>query len=271
MLQTVRYPVSHPLLKTLIKYFWVIETQSSFEVNHKLLPVSNIDFILNLSSPIKYTMDEKSDITPKGFHFNGIRNRYYKINQKGVLLVFGIAFFEAGLFPLLKIPLSEFKNDTIEIDLIIKGFTTNIGEQIILAPSIPEAIRTIEIELVKLVDIMLIPRKEIYELLRLVHSNINELSISLMCEQVGINQRKLERIFNQYVGISPKQFQRINRFRGVLHQLEKKRYQDFTLLAYDNEYYDQTHFIKDFKSFSGCTPVEFLNEKSSIKQITKYC
>lgn len=72
LLQTTKYPVNHPILKKLIKYYWLIESQLPIEVNHKLLPVNNIDFILNLSSPIRYLKEEKTEIVPTGFHFNRI-------------------------------------------------------------------------------------------------------------------------------------------------------------------------------------------------------
>ncbi|TCO77919.1 helix-turn-helix domain-containing protein [Marinisporobacter balticus] len=270
LLQTIRYPVRHPMLKRLIKYYWVTETKSSVDVNHKLLPVSNIDLILNFSSPIRYSKDEKTKVVPRGFHFNGISNKYYLINQSGVLRVLGISFFPTGLFPILKIPISEFKDETVEIDLIIKGFTENIVDKINITDSIHTIIKIIETEVVKIVDVSRIPRKEIYEVFDAFNQNINDLSINDFCKQYGINQRQIERIFNKYIGISPKLFYRINRFQETVNYFKKSNNNSFTSLAYNNNYYDQTHFIKDFKSFTGSTPTEFLNQNSSIKQIIKY-
>ncbi|MGF7059044.1 AraC family transcriptional regulator [Brassicibacter mesophilus] len=268
LLQTTRYSVRHPMLKSLIKYYWVIETKSPVEVNHKLSPVSNIDLILNLSPPIIYLKDEKTKIVPKGFHFNGISDKYYLINQSGILRVFGISFFPTGLFPILKIPISEFKNKTIEVDLIIKGFTERIVDKTNTDDSIPTIIKIIENEIVKIVDASLIPRKEIYEVFEVFDKNINNMGINVLCKQYGINQRQIERIFNKYIGISPKLFYRINRFQQTINCLNDN--DSFTSLAYNNNYYDQTHFIKDFKSFTGSTPTEFLNQNNFIKQIIKY-
>lgn len=269
-LHTTRYPVRHPILKNLIKYYWVIESKSPVMINHKLLPVSNIDLILNLSSPIKYFNNGKTEIVAKDFHFNGIRDKYHIINQTGVIRVVGISFFPTGLFPILKMPISEFTNKTIELDLIIKGFTEDIVNKINIKDSIPEVIKIIENTLVEIVDVSLIPRKEIYEILYLYDKNICDLSINDFCKQYGINQRKLERMFNKYIGISPKLFYRINRFGKIVNSLKKANNDSLTSLAYNNNYYDQTHFIKDFKLFTGITPTEFLEQNSSIKQIIKY-
>ena len=80
------------MLKNLIKYFWTINNDYKTVVNHKLLPVNNIDVIINYSSPIKYTINNKVVIA-KNAHFSGIRNKHLIINQVGSLDVIGISFF----------------------------------------------------------------------------------------------------------------------------------------------------------------------------------
>lgn len=265
MLRVIRYSVSHPLLRNLIKYFWVIESESIVSVSHKLLPVNNIDFIFNLSSPIEYITDEKVRTTSTRFHFNGIRDKYYLINQTGKLRVFGASFFPIGLFPILRIPLNEFTGKTIEIDDIISKFTDDILKKITAVQSNAEIIKVIETAIVDSVDISLIPSKDVYELIRVFNSNYY--CISDFCEQYGVNQRKLERIFNKNIGVSPKLFQRINRFNRIVNQFHGKKKDNLALFTYDNNYFDQTHFIKDFKSFIGTTPTKFLSQKSLVRQI----
>jgi methylphosphotriester-DNA--protein-cysteine methyltransferase len=69
--------------------------------------------------------------------------------------------------------------------------------------------------------------------------------------------------------MSPKSFLRINRFERIINNIERVSRGSFTTVTYDNNYYDQTHFIKDFKLFTGSTPIQFLNQRKSIKQIMK--
>lgn len=269
-LQTTKYQVKDPVLKQLIKYFWIIESKDPITVNHKLLPVGNIDFVLNFSAPIKYALAGKTETIPKGFHFSGLRNQYCMINQAGRFNIIGISFFSAGLYPFLKIPLSEFTNKTIELDLLLHEFTSGVEEKLSRADSIAEKLDAMEKELVKLIDFELIPNKEIYHIFSRFTRDANPINIFQFCEQYGINQRKLERIFNKYIGISPGAFQRLNRFQCVVKQVIERAYADLTSLAYDNGYYDQTHFIKDFKAYTGCSPSQFLNERRTVKEILKY-
>lgn len=65
------------------------------------------------------------------------------------------------------------------------------------------------------------------------------------------------RKFSSAIGISPKQLSKIIRIQATLKTLLTKEITSLTDLAYENEYFDQAHFIKDFKEFTGLTPKEF--------------
>lgn len=267
MLRTTRYPVTNPLLKNIINYFWVLESESEVSVNHKLLPVCNVDMIFNFCpSPITY-MNENGNTETKSVHLNGIHNKCFTIIQTGKLKVFGVSFHQAGLFPILKTPLSEVTDKTINADDIISAFTNEIMERAELANSDQDIIKIIENKIVDLLDYTLIPDISIYRILKLFNVD-NIVKVDDLCEKSGINRRTIERIFNKYIGVSPKLFVRINRFQKATKELHHSN--TLTSTAYDLNYFDQTHFIKDFKSFTGCTPSEFLNKNTSVKQIIEY-
>ncbi len=268
-LKTTKYKVKHPILKQFIKYYWAIESDETIMVNHKLLPVCNIDFVLNFSTPIKYTSADKKETVQKGFHFNGLRNQYCMINQTGKLNVLGISFFSVGLYPFLKTPISEFSNKSIELDMLSHGFISELEEKLRDTDSIAEKIEIMEKELVKLIDFELIPENAFNSIFNAFAAEENPMNVYGFCEKYGINQRKLERLFNLYIGTSPGAFYRLNRFQCILNQIMDRRYVNLTLLAHDNAYYDQTHFIKEFRTFTGCSPTQFLYEKRSVKQMLK--
>ncbi len=66
--------------------------------------------------------------------------------------------------------------------------------------------------------------------------------------------------FKRHVGLTPKMFQRIMRFTEIVPQVQARRRLSWAEISHNCGYYDQSHFIREFKAFSGYNPVEFLNE-----------
>jgi transcriptional regulator GlxA family with amidase domain len=85
-----------------------------------------------------------------------------------------------------------------------------------------------------------------------------QLHIDEISRQININRRQLERKFSLAIGLSPKQLSRIIRLQTTLKILMNKQFTSLTALAYQGEYYDQAHFIREFKTFYGETPAKLL-------------
>lgn len=97
----------------------------------------------------------------------------------------------------------------------------------------------------------------------LVHNVMNELSredffdnIENVANRYGITSRYLQKIFVQHTGLTPKLFSKINRFQNSLLLLRKEDL-SLTDVAYTSGYFDQSHFIREFKSFTGFLPSGF--------------
>ncbi len=87
-----------------------------------------------------------------------------------------------------------------------------------------------------------------------------QLQVYELSKQININRRQLERKFSSTIGLSPKQLSKTIRLQATLKMLLNKQFTSLTALAYEGDYYDQAHFIKDFKEFTGLTPKEFYGE-----------
>ncbi|MFS0722500.1 AraC family transcriptional regulator [Paenibacillus sp. 1P07SE] len=78
--------------------------------------------------------------------------------------------------------------------------------------------------------------------------------VEQLCQPFGMNIRKLQRMFHRYVGISPKWVIKLYRLQDAAERLEEGACQDWKALALELGYYDQAHFINDFKAVVGWTP-----------------
>jgi AraC-like DNA-binding protein len=88
---------------------------------------------------------------------------------------------------------------------------------------------------------------------------IEELS-SLAC----LSRKQFERIFLEYIGISPKQYLKIIRFQSSIFLKSKNEDISLTELAYESGYYDQSHFINEYRKMTGITPKQFFLDCQTI-------
>jgi AraC-like DNA-binding protein len=73
----------------------------------------------------------------------------------------------------------------------------------------------------------------------------------------GISTRRLARLFSIEVGLTPKLYARVQRFSRVVESIYNSSAVDWSDLAVRCGYFDQAHFIRDFKAFSGLTPGDY--------------
>ena len=94
----------------------------------------------------------------------------------------------------------------------------------------------------------------IEESLRIIHNNVSCVTVKYLCECLNLSERQFEKRFSQTVGLTPQFYIRVKRFAEAMRLMQTGHYQRLTDVAHTLNYYDQSHFIKDIKAFSGATP-----------------
>jgi AraC-like DNA-binding protein len=89
-------------------------------------------------------------------------------------------------------------------------------------------------------------------------------NIENVASRYGISARYLQKLFLQHTGLTPKLYSKINRFQNSLRLLNNKKDASLTSIAYDCGYFDQSHFIREFKSFTGTTPSSYSVDNSPL-------
>ncbi|NMS91499.1 AraC family transcriptional regulator [Clostridioides difficile] len=269
MLSVTRYSVRNARLKQWVKFIWYLETKESILLNNKLLPTDSIDIILNLSDVIEYKVENKN-YTTSNIHFNGIRDKHGFIVQHGNIRVIGISFYPFGLYPFLKIPISEFNSQIVNLEQVSEVFVKKLEDSLNKESSIENSILYLEEVLLSTMDEGLIENKYVKLLDSFIYDNMYS-NIKSFCNDMNINIKTLERICLKYTGYTPKILKRICRFKmsssQLIYNYKDKELFDF---IYENEYYDQAHFIKEFKEFSGTSPIKFISENKTIKENIRY-
>jgi AraC-like DNA-binding protein len=90
--------------------------------------------------------------------------------------------------------------------------------------------------------------------IELIHRTQCNIRIQELADECGVSRRHLERVFSECVGVSPKIYTRIYRFRAVMDDAAAKTPVNWADIAAAHGYSDQSHFIRDYRSFSGRVP-----------------
>jgi AraC-like DNA-binding protein len=95
----------------------------------------------------------------------------------------------------------------------------------------------------------------IIEAVKIIYQTKGTIRIKELNERLFISQSPFEKRFRKLVGATPKKFASIVRFNAVLDNLSNTK--SLTDICYENNFFDQAHFIKDFKQYTGDTPENF--------------
>jgi AraC-like DNA-binding protein len=94
----------------------------------------------------------------------------------------------------------------------------------------------------------------IEESLHLIHKNSVSITIRHLLDSLNISERQFARRFSQTVGVTPHFYIRVKRFNEAIRLMKAAHFQTLTDIAHALNFHDQSHFIRDFKAFSGTTP-----------------
>lgn len=180
----------------------------------------------------------------------------HQIEGRGV--VFGVKFKPGGFFPFLKSPVSVITNESIRIKEIFGGEVNRLEEHI-LSQSNQE-------KMIKIVDCFLqekLPQEDdkvtlVNNIIAKIYTDPEIVKVETICELFSMNIRKVQRLFKDYVGVSPKWVIRLYRLQQAAEKMDQSEIENFTQLAYDLGYFDQAHFNKDFKNFIGISPQTYM-------------
>jgi AraC-like DNA-binding protein len=172
---------------------------------------------------------------------------------------FVIAFKPCGLYRLLGIPMKELFDDGFEGTELVGPEMKSITEQLQETHSFSEMIYIVENFLLHQLDTLksVLPIDAAMEVL-IRHDGLT--SIDQIASLACLSLRQFERKCHERLGYSPKFFARVVRFSKAYRLREMHSTLTWTAIAHEAGYYDQMHFIRDFKQFAGVTPTSMAEQ-----------
>lgn len=239
------HPSDH--LKHYIEHYWLISWQLPDGTSHSQEviphPCNHLTFLAG-DSKIK-----------------GVQTQKYTHKLSGSGNIIGTKFRPAGFYPLaqnLGLKMPDMPNNVFEINQFFDVDTNGFESDILKLKNPADKIHKLETELYNHLPKLDDNVPKINQIVAQIETDKTILKVSDICQKFDLEERQLQRLFSKYIGVSAKWI--INRYRihEALEQIEAADQINWSDLAVKLGYYDQAHFIKDFKNLIGTAPDGYL-------------
>jgi AraC-like DNA-binding protein len=260
-MESRRYIPKAPL-SSLVGCFWYGEGAPQTHSKERLLPNGEPSIIFNLrDSPIRIydAQDLTSYASYSGAVLSGARSDCFVIDTEQQERVIGIQFKPGGAFPFFRMPACEAENTAVDLDYLWRGGASEIRERLLASPTVDAMFATLER---CLLDRLVRPPElhpAVTYALTQFRASAHTARVAAVTDRIGLSPRRFVELFRGQVGLPPKVFCRVRRFQQVLQTVHQAQSIDWAQVALECGYYDQPHFIHDFRSFSGLSPQAYLS------------
>lgn len=188
----------------------------------------------------------------------GVVTKRFTRELAGKGCIFGIKFRAGGFYPIFESPVSGFRDENILMSRVFGNDGDSLTEQILNAASVEFQVHIAEKFLAPFIPQSNQAIDQIGQIISEIERNKNITRVDHVVEKFSLNTRTLQRLFSHHVGVSPKWVIRKCRIHEILTRLENgtPNWQD---LVAQLDYFDQAHFIKDFKDMIGVTPTDYVS------------
>jgi AraC-like DNA-binding protein len=262
----IRYYRPQPPLADFVGTFWLSEGDPPKHTLERHLPDGTMQLILNLRDETFRLFDQRRPdalTTVRGPLITGPRDTYTLLDTVCQATLLGVQFQPGGAFPLLGLPASELRNTDMPLDALWGAAAHDLGDRVLAAPTVEARVRALEQALTARLAGWEAPHPAVAFALREFHSLPHRGTVAEVIGRIGLSPRRFIQVFSQAVGLPPKTYCRVRRFHSALRALSHGERAAWAEIAVSRGYYDQAHFIHDFRAFSGLTPSAYLAQRGA--------
>jgi AraC-like DNA-binding protein len=255
---------AYPLNQFIESFIYYRDYNPTHSVD-RFLPDGNVNIIFDLTDYPKHIYDNdtlKEIQSCRNVWFSGIRSKYITIPSGKDSEMFIINFHKGKSYPFVEMPLYELTDSVVDGELVLTNEIMDLRDMLLEAATVTQKFSKAETYLNKKFCHKLIINPFIEFAVNKILKTPHQLSMEYISAKVGYSQKHLIKLFKDSVGLTPKSFLKVIRFQKAINEIEHSKKADWTGIALESGYYDQAHFINDFKAFSGFTPKEYMLKQS---------
>jgi len=232
---------------------------SDGDIMERVIPTENVQLMFHYKNPFVVLHPFNTVVKQPRSILSGLTDTFSDVSTNGEAGVVFISFYPLGACHFFLFPLSEVENQSVDLSDVIGKEIPQIEEMLFQKKTLAGKVSVIENFLLK--HFSPIPSYDNLLLekgLEIIKNCKGQTTAKSLSDNLSVTSKSLERKFSQYLGKTTKQVIKLVRFQEILMDISMNKNMPLTEYAYRNGYFDQSHFIRDFKSYSGYTPKEFV-------------
>ena len=262
-----------PPLDSAVESLWYCRNEPGPHSLERVLPSGAAQVIVNLKEDetrIYSTEPALRCTRSPGSILSGVQSRYCLIDSAEVECVAGIAFRPGGLASFFRVPSHETRDAAVPLEALWgRRATAELRERLLADADPGMRLNILEHVLAALWNPSGLDRTVAFAL-HAFHVQPDCASVGAISGQVGLSHKRFIERFKRSVGVTPKHYCRNLRFQHTLARAENGDRLDWTRIALDCGYFDQSHFIHDFRAFAGISPTEYRDGRTEFRNHVKF-
>ena len=257
-----------------IASIWFCQNDPRPHALERVLPGGAAQLIVNLKEDqtrmYRPEAGPASMTTSAGTLLTGATSRYSVIDTAEQECAAGVAFRPGGTVPFFRVPADELLDTAIPLELLWgRSRTGDLRARLLAAPSPMAKLDTLERVMAEAWEARGWHPAVAFAL-QAFGQHPHNASVAAVTDLIGLSPKRFIEHFKASVGMAPKQYCRILRFQRALAWAEAGRRVDWTHIAMDCGYFDQSHFIHDFRAFAGITPTGYQAGRTEFRNHVKF-
>jgi AraC-like DNA-binding protein len=255
-----------PDLADVVHSFWISRGQVAF-LYEKVLPQNNVELMFNLEQPFGVPNRPPANRRFRRAWVAGMQREWLMVTPQydpaEPSYLISVRMPPLGAYRVLGMPMGEVAQNVIELDDVLGDQVNAVHERLgqaggagmqfaVLCDFVRRRLAVSRIAL----------RADARMAVNRLSQSAGADRIEDLCRSLGVSRKHLRELFHAHIGLAPKVYARMFRFRRIVDLLQSGGQCDWSQLAMSCGYYDQAHFNHEFREFAGMTPREFARSGS---------